>query len=72
VACKLGKKTFNIGITAYDFKTSIGAELAPCIYLIKAIKDPDYSAVYAGLIQKSIEQPTGNQHRAFGNTLSTI
>jgi 8-amino-7-oxononanoate synthase len=72
VACKLGKKTFNIGITAYDFKTSIGAELDPCIYLIKAIKDPNYSAVYAGLIQKSIEQPTGNQHRAFGNTLSTI
>jgi len=72
VACKLGKKIFNIGITAYDFKTSIGAELDPCIYFIKAVKDPSYSAVYADLIQKSIKQPTDIHHRVFGNILNQI
>ena len=64
VACELQKKTFNIGITAYDFKTSIGAALEPSIYLLKAFKEPRYSAVYADFIQKNITQPE-NCHRAF-------
>jgi len=67
VACELGKKSFNIGITTYDFKTFIGAELDPCIYFIKSLKDPVYSLVYANLIQKSIRQPV-NLHRAFRNS----
>lgn len=66
MACELKKKTFNIGITAYDFKTSIGAELQPCIYLIKAFKKPCYSEVYADLIRKNIHQPY-NKHRVFKN-----
>lgn len=66
VACELEKKSFNIGITTYDFKTFIGAELDPCIYYIKALKEPDYSMVYASLIQKNIRQPV-NLHRAFRN-----
>lgn len=64
VACELGKKTFNIGITTYDFKTSNGAELDPCIYMVKSFKEPCYSAVYADLIQKNIKQ-TENHHRVF-------
>jgi len=64
IACKLGMKTFNIGITTYDFKTSIGAELDPCIYMVKSFKEPCYSAVYADLIQKNIKQ-TENHHRVF-------
>lgn len=67
VACELGKKSFNIGITAYDFKTFIGAELDPCIYFIKALKEPAYGIVYASLIQKNIIQPV-NLHRAFRNS----
>ncbi len=66
VACELGKESFNIGITAYDFKTFIGAELEPCIYLIKSFKEPVYSIVYADLIRKGIRQPL-NLHRAFRN-----
>ena len=66
VACELGKESFNIGITTYDFKTFIGAELDPCIYFIKALKEPVYSIVYASLIQKNIIQPV-NLHRAFRN-----
>lgn len=64
VACELGKKSFNIGITTYDFKTFIGAELYPCIYFIKALKEPAYSSVYASLIQKIMIQPV-NLHRVF-------
>lgn len=64
VACELGKKKYNIGITTYDFKTSIGAELDPCVYLVKAFKNPCYTPVYANIIRKSIEQPV-NIHRAF-------
>jgi 8-amino-7-oxononanoate synthase len=66
VACELGKESFNIGITTYDFKTFIGAELDPCIYFIKALKEPVYSIVYATLIQKNIIQPV-NLHRVFRN-----
>ena len=64
VACELKKKYYNIGITTYDFKTSIGAELNPTIYLMKAFKESAYTPVYADLIQESIEQPE-NHHRAF-------
>jgi 8-amino-7-oxononanoate synthase len=73
VACGLGKKTFNIGITSYDFKTSIGAELDPSVYFVKAFKMPDYSAVYADFIQKNIKQPE-NHHRVFRdcNALSRL
>jgi len=66
VACQLGKKTFNLGITTYDFKTSIGAELDPCIYFVKAMKKGCYTPVYADLISKSIDQPE-NKHRVFRN-----
>jgi 8-amino-7-oxononanoate synthase len=64
VACELGKKTLNLGITTYDFKASLGAELEPCIYFVKAFKTPEYSAAYADLLRKGIEQPH-NAHRAF-------
>jgi len=64
VACELGKKTFNIGITTYDFKTFIGAELDPCIYFVKSLKELNYSNIYANLIQKNIQQPV-NHHRVF-------
>jgi hypothetical protein len=64
VACELKKKTLNIGVTTYDFKTSIGAELDPCIYFVKACKESGYSAVYADFFQKNIPQPE-NRHRAF-------
>jgi 8-amino-7-oxononanoate synthase len=64
VACELGKKTLNLGITTYDFKASLGAELFPCIYLLKAFKHPEYSAAYADLFRKGIAQPE-NHHRAF-------
>ncbi len=67
VACELGKKSFNIGITTYDFKTFIGAELDSCIYFIKGLKEPAYGIVYASLIQKNIIQPV-NLHRAFRNS----
>ncbi len=67
VACELGKKSFNIGITTYDFKTFIGAETEPCIYLIKSLKGPDYGPVYSSLIRKNIVQPV-TRHRAFRNT----
>jgi 8-amino-7-oxononanoate synthase len=43
VACQLGKKTFNLGITTYDYKTSIGAELEPTFYFVKALKQGCYT-----------------------------
>jgi 8-amino-7-oxononanoate synthase len=65
-ACRLNKKTFNIGITAYDFKTSIGAELDASIYFIKSFKNHCYTSVYANFIRKSIKQPD-NFHRVFND-----
>lgn len=67
VACQMGKKTFNLGITSYDFKASIGAEFDPCFYFVKAMKQGCYTPVYADLISKSIDQPE-NKHRVFRNT----
>jgi 8-amino-7-oxononanoate synthase len=65
-ACALGKKTLNLGITAYDFKTSIGAELDPCVYFVKAFKEPACSGGFADLIERRIPQPE-NRHRAFAD-----
>lgn len=64
VACELGKKRLNLGITTYDFKASLGAEISPSIYFVKAFKRPEHSAAYADLFQKGIQQPE-NHHRAF-------
>jgi 8-amino-7-oxononanoate synthase len=68
VACSLGKKIFNMGITTYDFKCSIGCELEPTFYLIKSFQNDRFSAVYADYICNSIQQPD-NFHRAFKNDL---
>jgi len=64
VACALGKTRLNLGITTYDFKASLGAELVPCVYFVKAFKHPEHSAAYAELLHKGIAQPD-NRHRAF-------
>lgn len=64
VACELGMTTVNFGITTYDFKTALGAELEPVCYLLKAFKRPDYGGGYAELFARGIRQPT-NLHRAF-------
>lgn len=66
VACSLKKKFYNIGVTTYDFKTSLGAELEPAFYYLKAFKNDKYSEVYANLIEDSIEQPD-NDHRVFND-----
>ncbi len=66
VACTLGKKFFNFGITTYDFKCSIGCELEPTFYYIKSFQNDRYSPVYADYICNSIQQPYNN-HRAFRN-----
>lgn len=66
VACELGKKTLNLGITTYDFKASLGAELEPCVYFVKAFQRPELSAAFADLFRKGIKQPE-NAHRAFGS-----
>lgn len=64
VACLLGKRNFNIGITTYDFKLSIGAQAEPCTYFLKAIKNECYTAVYTKIIEKSIGEPE-KEHRVF-------
>jgi 8-amino-7-oxononanoate synthase len=70
VACELGRKTLNFGITTYDFKASLGAELEPIVYLLKAFKQPEHSAAYAELLGTGIQQPT-NHHRAFSGQVPT-
>lgn len=66
-ACKLGKKSIGLGITAYDYKASLGAEFHAAIYYVKAYKNPDYTTVYADFISESILQPE-NHHRCFRDT----
>ncbi len=66
-AADLGKKTVDLGITTYDFKASLGAELVPTVYLIKAFQKPELSAGWAKLLGEGIEQPD-NPHRAFTST----
>lgn len=70
VACELGRKTLNLGITTYDFKASLGAELESVVYLVKAFKQPEYSAAYAELFRTGIRQPA-NHHRAFAAQVPT-
>ncbi|MBI4898864.1 MAG: GNAT family N-acetyltransferase, partial [Actinobacteria bacterium] len=64
VACELGMRTLNFGITTYDFKMSLGAELERVVYLLKAFERPEYSAGYAELFATGISRPV-NHHRAF-------
>lgn len=64
MACELGKKSFNVGITTYDYKASIGAELQPCVYFIKSFRNPLYTSVFEDLIKKNIDLPD-NEHRVF-------
>ncbi len=64
VACELKMKIFNVGITTYDFKASMGCEMEPMIYFIKSFENKNYSAVFADQICKSIKQPD-NYHRVF-------
>ena len=64
VACLMQKKTFNIGITTYDFKSAIGCELEPTFYFIKAFKNKNFSSVYTKYVRDHIKQPH-NYHRAF-------
>lgn len=64
IACETGKKSINIGVTAYDYKTSIGAEIEPCVYFIKSFQKQEYSKAYADLIRKNIQQPLIH-HRVF-------
>lgn len=64
VACVLQKKTFNIGITTYDFKSSMGCELEPTFYFIKAFKNKNFSSVHIKYVKNLIKQPK-NYHRAF-------
>lgn len=68
MACELNKSTINLGITAYDYKASIGARFDPCLYFVKAFKNKEYSKVYANFIEESIKQPQNN-HRVFRNTI---
>lgn len=72
VACQLGRQSLNFGITTYDFKASLGAELEPVVYLLKSLKQPEHSAAYVSMLGTGIRQPT-NRHRAFsGQTPSRI
>jgi len=64
VACIMRKKTFNIGITTYDFKSAIGCELEPTFYFIKAFKNKNFSSVYTKYVKDHIKQPH-NYHRVF-------
>lgn len=66
MACELKKKSVNIGVTAYNYKASIGAEFVACVYFLKAFQKTDFTRVYAKFIEDSIEQPV-NFHRVFKN-----
>jgi 8-amino-7-oxononanoate synthase len=63
-AIKMGKKRINFGITSYDFKLMIGAELQPLIYFVKHIAQPRFTPALADLLRTSIKQPE-NIHRPF-------
>ncbi|HET9552863.1 MAG TPA: aminotransferase class I/II-fold pyridoxal phosphate-dependent enzyme [Anaeromyxobacteraceae bacterium] len=54
VACELGKQTVNLGITTYDFKAALGAELHPCVYFVKAFGRPELSAAWADLFRTKL------------------
>ena len=64
VACEMGKTSYNIGITSYDFKTFIGADIHPCYYFVKAVRPADCSSVYIDMFRTIMPQPEVS-HRAF-------
>jgi 8-amino-7-oxononanoate synthase len=61
-AIKMGKKTIDYGVTAYDFKTKIGCELKPLIYFVKHVRHPEYTLAFAKMIKESIGQPENLHH----------
>ena len=65
-AVKMGKKRIDLGITSYDFKLTIGAELQPLIYFVKHIAQPQFTPALVDLFRRSIERPE-NIHRPFKN-----
>jgi len=64
VACSLGKKRINLGITTYDFKMSLGAVPRRCRYYLRDCRDGAYTSVYADLFREVIELP-GTVHSPF-------
>lgn len=71
VAAMLGKERYNIGVTTYDYKCSLGAELQPVYYMVKAMKNGAATRVYSNWITQGIEQPE-NKHRAFREVGPTV
>ena len=65
-AIERGKKIINFGITAYNFKTMIGAELEPTVYFIKGNANPRITSPLATMLRDSIAIPE-NTHRPFRN-----
>ncbi len=57
-----GKQSLNLGITTYNFKTFVGAELCPVVYMVKALKNPVLSHAYADMFRKGIVQPENTFH----------
>ncbi|WP_319560398.1 aminotransferase class I/II-fold pyridoxal phosphate-dependent enzyme [Marispirochaeta sp.] len=64
IACSLGKKRINLGITTYDFKMSLGAVPQRCRYYMKDCRGGTFTAVYADLFKEVIELP-GTSHSPF-------
>lgn len=64
MACESGSRSLNLGITAYDFKTSMGATLDRCKYYVKAMKDPSHTPAYAKIVS-GVVKDAHRAHRAF-------
>ncbi len=65
-----GVKRFEMGITNYTPKLTLGAAVEPLVYLVKHPRHPDYSQALAKALSEAITQPEDVSHdtsRRLGN-----
>ena len=65
-ALEHGKKSINMGITTYDFKSFVGCEFDPEIYFVKHLVRPELTIALESMLKKGIKQPE-NHHHCFKN-----
>lgn len=65
-ALEHGKKSINMGITTYDFKSFVGCEFDAEVYFVKHLAKPELTIAFESMLKEGIKQPE-NHHYCFHN-----
>ena len=61
-ALEHGKKSINMGITTYDFKSFVGCEFSPQVYFVRHLAKPELTIALQSMLKTGIIQPEHHHH----------